>query len=203
MMKVNKMETNKKSHKVKYLVISIALIIVLGISAVLITLYNTTKSYYIEVEKPFAIVLYKNNESNNIYYEQNSKEFNEIYLSIANSFKQDNLTALFNNKLFYKPTISKCENTKIDFNSIIVKFVYKTAQPSKLNNSTYETDGSVYWYNNLIFTISSTDEYNYTNIAILPGSDDINFVARNTYNLYYTSYANFSASYKLVDNYFN
>ena len=202
-MKVNKMETNKQSHKVKYLVISIVLVIVLGISAILITLYNTNKSYYIEAEKPFAIVIYNNSENNNIYYEQNSKEFNEIYLSLINSFEQDNLTALFNNKLFYKPAISKCENTRITFDSIMVKFVYTTAQPTKLNNSTYDINGKSYWYNSLIFTISATDEYAYTSIAILPSSEDSNFIARNTYNLYYTSYANFSASYNLITSYFN
>ncbi len=198
------METKTKtSHKLKYIVISVALILVIGISAILLVLHNTKISYYIEAEKPYAIVLYNNSENKNIYYEQDTTEFNEIYLSILNGFKQDKLSSLLSNKLFYKPSIANCDNTKLAFEGIKVKFVYSSAQPVKLNNSSYELNNQVYWYNSLIFNITSNDEYSYTNIVILPSENDSNFTSRNTYNVYYTSYANFASSYNVINSHFS
>lgn len=194
------MKQTSKNHKLKYIIISIALSLVIGLSAILLILHNTEISYYIQAEKPTAIIVYKSSE-NNAYYSSNDKEFIEIYDSITSSFKQNKLDALFNKKLLYKPSIHICENTNISFNNIVVRFVYSTPQSLQLNNSSYEINGHVYWYTNLIFTLKSTNEYSYTNIAVIPDDKDSNFIGSNTYNVYYKSYANFTSTYNLINAY--
>jgi len=179
-----------KKIKISTAIISIA-IIILG---TLLSLILIKKSYYMSINVPDRIVVYYDSNSNNIVLEKNDKNYNRIYSQLIKSYKQPILSALFNNSINKDVKLVEDINGKVEYKGIIITFIYDSPQAVKLNKKVYDYNGEVYWFQNLVFTISNANKYQYNSVAIIPPENSINYISPYNYTLSYSAYSNF---YKL------
>ena len=190
-----------KTKRVK-LIICCILIFVALITIALTTLSLTKISYAINLNSPSRIIVYNNSENTNIVFEQNDTEYIKIYNLILDGYKQSTLKALLSRELNKDTKIVKNAVTDIKFDGIKINFVYDLPQSAKCKNKLYQHNNEVYWYQNLIFDVSSANNFNYQQVAIIPPSSASDYVNPNTYYLHYMAYANFSKLHNYVANLF-
>lgn len=187
--------------KIKILVaVILTLVAMLTISLVAMSL-NTT-SHCMKINAPDRIIVYYNSVSQNKVFEKDSVEYNQIYSSIINAYQQTVLEAFVNSSLFKDVKINTPLNCEIDFDGVKINFVYDTPQAVKYKNKLYEKDGQNYWYQNLIFDISSADKYQYNDVAIIPPETSNYYTSPYECYLKYSAYSNFDKVYDIVLNMF-
>ena len=196
-------KTVKKMKMTKKIKISISIILIttLLLGSVL-ALFLIKKSYYPPVIAPDRIVVYYNSDSNNILFEKNDENYNKIYNQLIKSFKQSMLISLFSGSINNNPKIIEHDNSKIKYDGIKINFMYDKPQVVKLNNNLYLHNNETYWYQNLVFTISSIDKYQYSEVAIIPPENSNNYISYDTYILSYQGYSNFYKLHKICTNLF-
>ncbi len=190
-----------KTKKIK--IISLLILLLFAIISVGVFIMSfSTISYAMAFNTPSKIIVYYNGETGNQVYEPNSTEFNDIYMSICNAYKQPMLKAFMSGELNKKIKVEPIENTTIDFNGIKVNFVYNSPQPVKYKSNVYSNNGKTYWYQNLIFTINDVDGFQYNQVAIIPPINDNNYINQYTYSLNYKTYSNLGKTYTMLSEYF-
>jgi len=177
-----------KKVKISISIISI-ITIVLG---TLLALLLIKKSYYMPINAPDRIVVYYNNESTNILFEKDDDNYERIYSQLIKSYKQSILKSLFSNSINNNPKIVETTNGKIKYNGIKINFMYDKPQVVKLNNKLYNYNNEVYWFQNLVFTISSANKYQYNEVAIIPPDNSNNYISADSYILSFHGYSNFN-----------
>lgn len=192
----------KKTKKIKIILsVSILLIFTIIVGSILIMSFNTI-SYAMAFKAPAKIIVYYNEQLGNQVYDAGSAEYNDIYSSICNSYEQSVLKAFVNGELNKDIKIKHTDKTAIDFTGIKVNFVYNTPQVVKYKNSLYSNNGTNYWYQNLIFTISDTNSFQYNTVAIIPPVNDRDYVNQYTYSLTYNAYSNLGKTHTMLSEYF-
>ena len=191
-----------KTKKIKIISLSILLIFVIIVGGIL-TMTFSTISYAMAFNTPSKIIVYYNEELGNQVYEIGSKEYNDIYNSICDAYKQSTIKAFVNGELNKSIKIKHVEKNNINFAGIKVNFVYNTPQIVKYKSKIYSNNGKNYWYQSLIFTINDTNDFQYNSVAIIPPVNDDNYINQYTYSLNYSAYSNFSKTYSMLIKYFN
>jgi hypothetical protein len=191
----------KKTTKIKLIATIIVLLVAL-ITIAILTISLNTISYSMQFNAPSRIVVYCDSESGNQVYEPNSKQYEEIYTTICNSYSQTILSAIKSNSLNKKVKIEKVEPTSINFSGIKVNFVYDTPQIVKFKHDIYLVDDETCWYQNLIFSIDNQNKFKYNSVAIIPPSTSNHYVDSYTYSLQYFVYSNFGTTYNKLIQYF-
>ena len=190
-----------KTKKIK--IISILILLIFAIISIgVLTMSLNTTSYAMAFNAPAKIIVYYNEEVGNQVYERDSAQYHEIYLSICSAYKQSTLKAFINGDLNKSVKVEHGDNTSINFDGIKVNFVYASPQSVKLKSNVYLNDGESYWYQNLIFTISDVDKFQYNQVAIIPPINDDNYINQYTYSLSYKAYSNLGKTYDTLVEYF-
>ena len=174
------------------IIVAIILLTFTLITLSLVALTFNNVSHCMQINAPSRIIVYYNSESQNKVFEPDSANYNEIYLSILEGYKQPIIKAITTNKLFKDVKINANEGTNINFSGIKINFVYDTPQAVRYKNKLYTSNDQTYWYQNLIFDIPSADKYQYNTVAIIPPKDASYYVSPFNYSLHYSAYSNFS-----------
>lgn len=186
-----------KTKKIK-IIVSIILIFVALVATTLTTLSLTHISYSMNFNSPSRIIVYYNNENNNMVLEPNDAEYKEIYSLILGAYKKSTINAITSNSLSKKVKIIQNKETDIDFDGVKISFVYDTPQVLKYKDKIYCNNDQTYWYQNLIFYITNVDNFQYNTVAIIPPIGSKQYVSPFTYLLHYEAYANFSKTYNYI-----
>lgn len=180
--------------KKKIKIIVIVSLVLIGLTAsILAAMAINTTSYAMNINSPSRIIVYYDSPANNKVYEPSSKEYSEIYSSITNGLKQRILPAFFAGEL--SKNVKVCSNpaSNVKLNNIAVALIYDTPQVLRCKKNLYtDSNGRNYWYQSLIFNVSSADNYQYHSIAIIPPEDSPEYVSNFHYTMHYQVYGNFS-----------
>ena len=185
--------------------VSIALILAIGITTLVLALIPT--GFNDSIEKPYAIYV-MNSKTSEFYNgalsfkeredDQEARDtISNIYSMFCHSFEQKTLNAIFNKELGEGLTTSYTSTSKtISKNSsseekITIVFQYKTSKKIKALNNTKE-----YSYNYLFFEISNIDERQDATFAVR--SDLTLDNSSYQYNYSFSGKANFSNLYNYV-----
>ena len=190
-----------KAKKIKIIIASVLLAVVL-IASTLLTMTFNKKSYMMSINRPDSIIVYHNDASKNIVFVPQDKEYNKIYSLITDGCKKSVLSAIINNEISKDVYIEEVDASEIKFNTIIINFCYNKPQIAQLKNKDYLIDGQNYWYQNLIFTLSNDSQFKYSSVAIIVPENDLNFVGPFNYTLSYKVYSNWSKCYNFSSNLF-
>lgn len=185
-----------KKKEIRIIKATILLVVAL-IVAISLLLSFTNISYAPTFNKPNHIIIYYKDASKNIVFDSTEQKFDEIYSEIISSCKKNVFNAITDNDLNKSPKIISTENSQVKFNDIVINFVYNA--PQKLKNTTQHKD---YWYQNLIFKISSQNKFVYNSVAIILPETSNQYISPFTYNLQYQIYSNYSKCYDICKNLF-
>jgi len=183
-----------KTKRIKIIAICIIAFVCVAATTLVVLSLNSI-SYAMTFNRPSSIVIYYNNEAGNQVYEPNTKEYELIYSSIVNSYKQNSLQSIMTGSLNNKIKIETTSNTTIKYSGILVRFVYNTPQVVKYKESNYIHNNTNYWYQSLVFTINNYDSFDYNSVAIIPPMSSNDYLGENNYSLQYKVYSNFNNAY--------
>ncbi len=190
-----------KTRKTK-ISIAIILLIVIFITSALLTMSFVKVSFIIPISRPDNIIVYYNNETTNKVFTPNDYEYNKIYSLIVSGCKKPILTALFDNDLSNDTKVQQIGQSNIKFTNIIINFSYDKPQVVQLKNKNYLLEGQNYWYQNLIFTLSSDNKFKYNDVAIILPESSLEYSGPFAYSLKYSIYSNWQKSYNYVNTLF-
>lgn len=190
-----------KTRKTK-IIVAVVLFLVCIVTSVLLTMKFNKISYMMNINKPDNIIVYYNSQSNNKVFSPKDKEYENIYSLIVNGSKQSVLSAMFNGELSNNVYVEKVDSSEIKFNTIIINFCYNKPQVVQLKNNDYLDNGRNYWYQNLIFTLDSNNNFKYNTVAIVVPESSVDFVSPFTYSLKYNVYSNWNKCYSFAKNLF-
>ncbi len=184
---------------------SIVSLSIIGILIVLtLIMVNVDKNYMISCNTPDYI--YVQYGSNSKVVLTDDDQISAVQNYISNASKENLLTSLFSGNLFSKANITTAAtgSNSISIPSTsdyYVVYHYDTAQVLKYSkNSVYkDSDGNKYYYKELTFDVTSTDDMISVTIYITPSTIDGNDVNTTVYTKYYTIQANFADLYDYLD----
>lgn len=188
----------KNIKKINIIIVSIALSLILAVSATLIILSNIKVNYLKDIPTPESIVIYNNSSGNNCVYEKGCDEFDIIYNAITKSYKQSRLKSITSGNISKTTEIVSHDKTHWNFSGLSVSFVYHSPQPLKCNGKAYDHNNQGYWYQSLMFKITNTTDWNYSAIAIFPPENSNLFVGLFDYCLSYSALSNFESGYEII-----
>ncbi len=188
-----KMAKTKMTKKIKISIV-ISVIAILLTSAVLATLLIKT-DYGLSINAPDRIVVYHNDNSDNIVFEKSSSKYSKLYKQLINAHKQPILVAFVNGSLNRDAKIISHNVAQVDYEGISIEFVYDSPQILTNNGKQHKLNGDICWYQSLVFKLSNKDKYKYNTIAIIPPSDAINFVSPHHHTITCSAYSNFNDLY--------
>ncbi len=183
--------------KTKTKVIVIILSAFICVSTIFVALAFSDVYYMMEIDKPSRIVVYYNDFSNNIVFENGTNEYNEVYTLMCKAYRQPTLKAITKSALSKNPKVEVGDIREVNFKGLKVGFVYDNPQAVKSNKDVYLIDGETYWFGSLIFDVVDIDKYQYSSVAIIPPIDNENFEL-NEYNIEYLAYSNFNDLYNYL-----
>jgi len=186
------------TKKIK-IIIAIICASVVAIASTLAVLSVTKISFCMDINPPDRIVVYYKSEFDNMVFEQGEHEYDMIYSSIIGACKQRTITAIFSGDL--SKDVKVCNNFQqtLKIDTFAVNFVYDTPQIVKYKKSAYLTHDGNYWYQSLIFNISSQNKFQYNLVAIIPPETSNQYVSNFSYNLHYNLYSNFGKTHSTLN----
>ena len=180
--------------------ISIAVILgfVAIITSVLIALSLNTVSYYSNIARPSRIVVYYQNQYNNIVFEPDDVEYEKIYSLLIDGYRKPIIKSFIDDDLSKNVVVNISDRNKINFTDINIAFVYNTPQVLKSNGKIHSLNGENYWFKTLIFNVKNNNSFKYNTIAVIPNENDINYIDEFDYNVSLQAYSNFNSLYNYI-----
>lgn len=186
-------------------IVSLSIIGILILATIIMA--NVDVNHAINCNNPDKIYI---QYSSNPYVKAYDEDYDEIVKLINNASKESSLTALFNGTLNDTPVVvhSNTSGNNIPSTSnFYVNFEYNNPQKLMNGNKAYKDEnGKDYYYRNLIFSISSTDDVAEVKVYVVPyynTNGDVN-TSDVSYTKYYKVTANYIDLYNyLVDNNYN
>ncbi len=190
-------------------IVSVSIIGVLILATIIMA--NINVNYSISCAKPDAIYV---QYGSNSQISATDSQSEEIFNMINNASKGNSLEALFAGNLFSKAEITTVRNYTTGTNTVpkssgtfYVTYRYFTPQALKYGNDNYlDSHGKVYYYKELVFSISNTDGEADFKVYIRPyyeensstGSSEVIYYGEN-YTKYYTLSADFTNLYNYLN----